>query len=171
MHGRAPGDALVFHARRDARSRADVCYAQIGTKVGASTLYRYARLFGFGQPTRIALTGRDLGTDPESLAVVGALARHDLDRAEVTATPLQILMAYCPWPTEAFCSGRARVALNERERRDREAFPRRARPPRHLSETADTFAPSCADAVVMAREGSGASLVRGRREDRHGESR
>ena len=73
----------------------NVCYAHIGTRVGASRMYEYARLFGFGQPTRISLPGEATGQirDParwsnRSLATISI-------GQEVLVTPLQILMAYC----------------------------------------------------------------------------
>src|SRR5262249_50130976 len=73
----------------------NVCYAQIGTKVGASTLYRYSRLFGFGQPTRIQLPGETSGQirNPSRWSA-RSLATISIGQ-EVTATPLQVLMAYC----------------------------------------------------------------------------
>ncbi len=73
----------------------NVCYAQIGTKVGATSLYRYARLFGFGQPTRIQLPGEASGQirNPSRWSA-RSLATISIGQ-EVTATPVQILMAYC----------------------------------------------------------------------------
>ncbi len=39
----------------------NVCYARIGSRLGAATLYDFARVFGFGQPTRISLPGEAPG--------------------------------------------------------------------------------------------------------------
>lgn len=73
----------------------NVCYAHIGTRVGASKMYEYARLFGFGQPTRISLPGEATGQirDPERWSN-RSLATISIGQ-EVLVTPLQILMAYC----------------------------------------------------------------------------
>jgi cell division protein FtsI (penicillin-binding protein 3) len=73
----------------------NVCYAHIGTRVGASALYRYARLFGCGQPTRIALPGEASGEIRDPARWSGrSLATISIGQ-EVMTTPLQILMAYC----------------------------------------------------------------------------
>jgi membrane peptidoglycan carboxypeptidase len=128
----------------------NVCYAQIGTRVGASTLYRYARLFGFGQPTRVQLPGETSGQirNPSRWSA-RSLATISIGQ-EVTATPLQILMAYC-----AIANGgilmRPRIAsalVNENGEPYR-IFPvervRRVISP----ETAETFRSFLRDAVVM----------------------
>jgi cell division protein FtsI/penicillin-binding protein 2 len=68
-----------WYTFRDATAlSSNVCYAHIGTKVGAKTLYGYARLFGFGQPTRIMLPGEAPGQirHPDRWT----LARDHLDR-------------------------------------------------------------------------------------------
>jgi membrane peptidoglycan carboxypeptidase len=83
---------FTFH-RATAHS-SNVCYAQIGTKVGAERLYRYARLFGFGQPTRVNLPGEAPGQiRPPSRWSARSLATISIGQ-EVLVTPLQILMAY-----------------------------------------------------------------------------
>lgn len=72
----------------------NVCYAQIGTRVGPERLYRYARLFGFGQPTRIGLPGEASGQirPPEHWSI-RSLATISIGQ-EVLVTPIQLLMAY-----------------------------------------------------------------------------
>jgi cell division protein FtsI/penicillin-binding protein 2 len=72
----------------------NVCYAHIGTRVGASRMYEYARLFGFGQPTRISLPGEATGQirDPSHWSN-RSLATISIGQ-EVLVTPIQILMAY-----------------------------------------------------------------------------
>jgi len=83
---------FTFH-RATAHS-SNVCYAQIGTKVGAERLYRYARLFGFGQPTRVNLPGEAPGQiRPPSRWSARSLATISIGQ-EVLVTPLQTVMAY-----------------------------------------------------------------------------
>ena len=85
-----------WYTFRDATAlSSNVCYARIGTKVGAKTLYSYARLFGFGQPTRIMLPGEAPGQVRHPDQWSGrSLATISIGQ-EVLVTPLQILMAYC----------------------------------------------------------------------------
>ncbi|HMI31946.1 MAG TPA: penicillin-binding transpeptidase domain-containing protein [Candidatus Limnocylindrales bacterium] len=94
MHDAHP-ETRWYSVRTATALSSNVCYAQIGTKVGASILYRYARLFGFGQPTRIQLPGETSGQirNPSRWSA-RSLATISIGQ-EVTATPLQILMAYC----------------------------------------------------------------------------
>jgi len=94
MHDAHP-ETRWYTVREATALSSNVCYAQIGTKVGASTLYRYARLFGFGQPTRIQLPGETSGQirNPSRWSA-RSLATISIGQ-EVTATPLQMLMAYC----------------------------------------------------------------------------
>jgi len=94
MHDAHP-ETRWYSVRAATALSSNVCYAQIGTKVGASTLYRYSRLFGFGQPTRIQLPGETSGQirNPSRWSA-RSLATISIGQ-EVTATPLQILMAYC----------------------------------------------------------------------------
>jgi len=149
MHDAHP-ETRWYSMRAATALSSNVCYAQIGTKVGASTLYRYSRLFGFGQPTRIALPGETSGQirNPSRWSA-RSLATISIGQ-EVTATPLQILMAYC-----AVANGgillRPRVAsalLNENGETVRRFPVERVR--RVISpETADTFRSFLRDAVVM----------------------
>jgi cell division protein FtsI/penicillin-binding protein 2 len=83
-----------YTVRNGTAHSSNVIYAHLGTRVGASTLYGYARLFGFGQPTRIALPGEAPGQirhpdrwSNRSLATISI-------GQEVLVTPLQIVMAY-----------------------------------------------------------------------------
>jgi cell division protein FtsI (penicillin-binding protein 3) len=94
MHDAHP-ETRWYSVRTATALSSNVCYAQIGTKVGASILYRYARLFGFGQPTRIQLPGETSGQirNPSRWSA-RSLATISIGQ-EVTATPIQILMAYC----------------------------------------------------------------------------
>jgi len=94
MHD-AHAETRWYTVRQATALSSNVCYAQIGTKVGASTLYRYSRLFGFGQPTRIQLPGETSGQirNPSRWSA-RSLATISIGQ-EVTATPLQVLMAYC----------------------------------------------------------------------------
>lgn len=94
MHDSHP-ETRWYTVREATALSSNVCYAQIGTKVGASALYRYARLFGFGQPTRIQLPGETSGQirNPSRWSA-RSLATISIGQ-EVTATPLQMLMAYC----------------------------------------------------------------------------
>lgn len=83
---------FTFH-RATAHS-SNVCYAQIGLKVGAERLYRYARLFGFGQPTRVTMPGEAPGQiRPPSRWSARSLATISIGQ-EVLVTPLQMVMAY-----------------------------------------------------------------------------
>ncbi|MBI4364350.1 MAG: PASTA domain-containing protein [Candidatus Latescibacteria bacterium] len=94
MHDSHP-DTRWYSVREATALSSNVCYAQIGTKVGAGTLYRYARLFGFGEPTRLQLPGEASGQIRHpSRWSARSLATISIGQ-EVTATPLQILMAYC----------------------------------------------------------------------------
>ena len=94
MHDSHP-ETRWYTVREATALSSNVCYAQIGMKVGASVLYRYARLFGFGQPTRIQLPGETSGQirNPSRWSA-RSLATISIGQ-EVTATPLQMLMAYC----------------------------------------------------------------------------
>ena len=83
-----------YTVRNGTAHSSNVVYAHLGTRVGASTLYGYARLFGFGQPTRVALPGEAPGQirhpdrwSKRSLATISI-------GQEVLVTPLQIVMAY-----------------------------------------------------------------------------
>ena len=72
----------------------NVCYARIGTKVGAAKLYDYARLFGFGQATRVALPGEAPGQiRPPDRWSNRSLATISIGQ-EILVTPIQVLMAY-----------------------------------------------------------------------------
>ncbi|HEY3156984.1 MAG TPA: penicillin-binding transpeptidase domain-containing protein [Candidatus Eisenbacteria bacterium] len=94
MHDSHP-ETRWYTVREATALSSNVCYAQIGMKVGANVLYRYARLFGFGQPTRIQLPGETSGQirNPSRWSA-RSLATISIGQ-EVTATPLQMLMAYC----------------------------------------------------------------------------
>jgi len=149
MHDAHP-ETRWYTVRQATALSSNVCYAQIGTKVGATLLYRYARLFGFGQPTRIALPGETSGQirNPSRWSA-RSLATISIGQ-EVTATPLQILMAYA-----AIANGgilmRPRVAsalVDEAGRPVREFPVERVR--RVVSpETAETFRGFLRDAVTM----------------------
>jgi cell division protein FtsI/penicillin-binding protein 2 len=83
-----------FTMRRATSHSSNVCYAQIGTKVGADRLYRFARLFGFGQPTRVQLPGEAPGVIREPARWSNrSLATISIGH-EVLVTPLQVVMAY-----------------------------------------------------------------------------
>jgi membrane peptidoglycan carboxypeptidase len=87
-------DTGWFTMRRATSHSSNVCYAQIGTRVGAERLYRFARLFGFGQPTRIQLPGEAPGVIREpSRWSNRSLATISIGH-EVLVTPLQVVMAY-----------------------------------------------------------------------------
>jgi len=94
MHDAHP-ETRWYTVRAATAFSSNVCYAQIGTKVGADVLYRYARLFGFGQPTRIQLPGEAPGQirNPSRWSA-RSLATISIGQ-EVTTTPIQVLMAYC----------------------------------------------------------------------------
>ena len=127
----------------------NVCYSLIGTRLGAETLYRYARLFGFGQPTRIALPGEAPGQIRHPSQWSGrSLATISIGQ-EVLVTPLQILMAYA-----AIANGgemlRPRIVSAVV---DEEGNPLREFPVEHVRrvitpETARTFRGFLRDAVV-----------------------
>ena len=148
MHDAHP-ETRWYTVRQATAFSSNVCYAQIGTKVGANTLYRYSRLFGFGQPTRIQLPGETSGQirNPSRWSA-RSLATISIGQ-EVTATPLQILMAYC-----AVANGgillRPRIAsalVNENGEPVREYPVERVR--RVISpETAETFRSFLRDAVT-----------------------
>jgi cell division protein FtsI/penicillin-binding protein 2 len=149
MHDAHP-ETRWYTVRQATALSSNVCYAQIGTKVGATTLYRYARLFGFGQPTRIELPGETSGQirNPSRWSA-RSLATISIGQ-EVTATPLQILMAYA-----AIANGgilmRPRIAsalVDENGKPVREFPVERVR--RVVSpETAETFRGFLRDAVTM----------------------
>ncbi len=83
-----------FTVRSATALSSNVCYARIGTKVGAAKLYDYARLFGFGQPTRIALPGEAPGqVRPPDRWSNRSLATISIGQ-EILVTPIQLLMAY-----------------------------------------------------------------------------
>ena len=148
MHDAHP-ETRWYTVRQATALSSNVCYAQIGTKVGASTLYRYARLFGFGQPTRIQLPGETSGQirNPSRWSA-RSLATISIGQ-EVTATPLQILMAYAAVANGGILM-RPRVAsalVDENGRPVREFPVERVR--RVVSpETAETFRSFLRDAVV-----------------------
>jgi cell division protein FtsI/penicillin-binding protein 2 len=142
-----------FSVRTGTSHSSNVVYAKLGTMVGASTLYGYARLFGFGQPTRIALPGEAAGQirHPDQWSK-RSLATISIGQ-EVLVTPLQIVMAYA-----AVANGgtllRPRVVsavVNEEGEPIREIPVERVR--RVISsETARTFRSFLRDAVT---EGTG----------------
>ncbi len=83
-----------FTVRSATALSSNVCYARMGTRVGAERLYDYVRVFGFGQATRISLPGEAPGQirapdqwSNRSLATISI-------GQEVLVTPIQILMAY-----------------------------------------------------------------------------
>ena len=83
-----------FSVRSATSLSSNVCYSLIGTRLGADVLYRYARLFGFGQPTRISLPGEAPGQIRHPSRWSGrSLATISIGQ-EVLVTPLQIVMAY-----------------------------------------------------------------------------
>lgn len=84
-----------YSVRKATAHSSNVCYARIGTAVGADRMYRYARLFGFGQPTRVALPGEAPGQirHPSQWSA-RSLATISIGQ-EILVTPIQILMAYC----------------------------------------------------------------------------
>jgi cell division protein FtsI (penicillin-binding protein 3) len=139
-----------WYTFRDATAlSSNVCFAHIGTKVGAKTLYSYARLFGFGQPTRIMLPGEAPGQVRHPDRWSGrSLATISIGQ-EVLVTPLQILMAYA-----AIANGgellRPRMVTTVI---DDAGEPIREVPVEHVrrvvsSETARTFRSFLRDAVV-----------------------
>jgi cell division protein FtsI (penicillin-binding protein 3) len=139
-----------WYSMREATAKSsNVCYAQIGTRVGADRLYRYARHFGFGQPTRIGLPGEAAGQirHPDQWSA-RSLATISIGQ-EVMVTPIQLLMAYA-----AVANGgtllRPRLAT---ALLDDDGTPLRTLPVervrRVISErTADTFRSFLRDAVV-----------------------
>lgn len=84
-----------WYTFRSATARSsNVCYAQIGSRVGAERLYRTARLFGFGQPTRVNIPGEAPGQiRPPARWSARSLATISIGQ-EVLVTPVQMLMAY-----------------------------------------------------------------------------
>jgi cell division protein FtsI/penicillin-binding protein 2 len=83
-----------YTLRRATSHSSNVVYSQVGTRVGAERLYRYARLFGFGQPTRVQLPGEAPGVVREpSHWSKRSLATISIGH-EVLVTPLQVVMAY-----------------------------------------------------------------------------
>jgi cell division protein FtsI (penicillin-binding protein 3) len=84
-----------YSVRRATAHSSNVCYARIGMKLGAERAYRYARLFGFGQPSRISLPGEAPGQiHHPSRWSTRSLATISIGQ-EVLVTPIQLLMAYC----------------------------------------------------------------------------
>jgi len=84
-----------WYTLKRATSHSSICvYAQVGTRVGPERLYRYARLFGFGQPTRVQLPGEAPGVIREPARwSKRSLATISIGH-EVLVTPLQVVMAY-----------------------------------------------------------------------------
>ena len=72
----------------------NVCFAQIAEAVGPAALYAYARDFGFGCPTGVALPGEVRGV----LREPGSWSRRSIHTVgigqEVAVTPLQMASAY-----------------------------------------------------------------------------
>jgi len=149
MHDAHP-ETRWYTVRQATALSSNVCYAQIGTKVGASILYRYSRLFGFGQPTRIQLPGETSGQirNPSRWSA-RSLATISIGQ-EVTATPLQILMAYCAVANGGILM-RPRIAS---ALVDENGEPVRTYPVERVRrvispETAETFRSFLRDAVTM----------------------
>ena len=94
IHDSHPESAW-FTFREGTEKSSNVVYAHVGTRVGAERLYRYARLFGFGQPTRLGLPGEAPGQirHPDRWSA-RSLATISIGQ-EVLVTPVQMLMAYC----------------------------------------------------------------------------
>ncbi len=68
--------------------------AKIGTKVGAETLYRYLRAFGFGQPTGVAIRGENPGVlRPPSRWTSFSLPSISIGQ-EITVNVLQMALAF-----------------------------------------------------------------------------
>ena len=83
-----------YTLKRATSHSSNVVYAQVGGRVGPERLYRYARLFGFGQPTRVPLPGEAPGVIREpSRWSKRSLATISIGH-EVLVTPLQVVMAY-----------------------------------------------------------------------------
>jgi cell division protein FtsI/penicillin-binding protein 2 len=83
-----------YTLRRATSHSSNAVYAQVGTRVGPERLYRYARLFGFGQPTRVQLPGEAPGVIREPARwSKRSLATISIGH-EVLVTPLQVVMAY-----------------------------------------------------------------------------
>jgi cell division protein FtsI (penicillin-binding protein 3) len=93
IHDSHPETGWYTLARATSHS-SNVAYSQVGTRVGPERLYRYARLFGFGQPTRVQLPGEAPGVIREPARwSKRSLATISIGH-EVLVTPLQVVMAY-----------------------------------------------------------------------------
>lgn len=79
-------DALVYSS--------NVCFAEIASAVGDVLLYSYARDFGFGSPTGIALPGEVRGTLREPASWSKRSAQTIGIGQEVAVTALQLVGAY-----------------------------------------------------------------------------
>lgn len=68
---------------------------KIGKRLGNESLYRYAKLFGFGDKTGVELTGEDSGT-VRPLSRWNSFSTTSIPMGqEITVTPLQLARGYC----------------------------------------------------------------------------
>jgi cell division protein FtsI (penicillin-binding protein 3) len=80
--------------RQAVEQSSNIVMAKIASRIGAQTMYTTARALGFGTRTGIELPG-EVGGDLNRPSEWSAFTLHSLSYGyEVTATPLQIAMAY-----------------------------------------------------------------------------
>jgi cell division protein FtsI/penicillin-binding protein 2 len=72
----------------------NIGFTKVGAKVGAENLYRYAKRFGFGDPTGIDLSAEETGLIRPPKEWSGLSISSIPYGYEVSATPLQVLCAY-----------------------------------------------------------------------------
>jgi cell division protein FtsI (penicillin-binding protein 3) len=72
----------------------NIGFTKVGAKVGAENLYRYAKRFGFGEPTGIDLSAEETGLIRPPKEWSGLSISSIPYGYEVSSTPLQVLCAY-----------------------------------------------------------------------------
>jgi penicillin-binding protein 2 len=88
---------------RSIKESCDVFYYQLGAQLGIDRIAKYARLFGFGVPTKVRLAGEQSGLIPDSEWKLkrygipwqpGETLSVAIGQGYVDVTPLQLVTAY-----------------------------------------------------------------------------
>jgi cell division protein FtsI (penicillin-binding protein 3) len=104
IHDDEPPIKAVYDLEEVLAHSSNVGAAKIGMSLGEDTMYHYMRLFGFGQPTALRLTGESSGRlrPPKEWSML-SLPSLSFGQ-ELRSTPLQLALAYA-----AVASGGYRV--------------------------------------------------------------
>lgn len=92
IHDDSPYGMLTFVEALKYSS--NICFAQIANDIGNERLYKYAKDFGFGAPTGIALPGEEKGIVHPIEKWSGVTRVSMAFGHEIAVTPLQIARAY-----------------------------------------------------------------------------